>query len=86
MRQAKPGRADPVQVDELVATLLEQKGLPPVARHRSLRDAGLKSMDVFNLMLSIEEDFEIVIPQDKMTPENFNSIASICALVETLTA
>ncbi|MHB8283776.1 MAG: phosphopantetheine-binding protein [Caulobacteraceae bacterium] len=73
------------RVADLVDSLLRQRGLAPVAASQPLRDAGLKSMDVFNLMLAIEGAFDIMIPDSDMTPDNFRSIASIQALVAKLT-
>jgi acyl carrier protein len=35
-----------------------------------------------NLMLAVELEFDIAIPQSDITPENFQSCASIEALVE----
>jgi acyl carrier protein len=34
-----------------------------------------------NLMLAVEIEFDIAIPQSDITPENFHSLASIEALV-----
>ena len=48
---------------------------------QNLRDAGLTSLDMVNLMLSIEAEFDIEIAQEQMTPENFDTIAAIEALV-----
>ena len=73
-----------VRVTALVESLLTQRGLAPVAAAQELRAAGLKSMDVFNLMLAVEGVFDITIPDDEMTPDNFRSIASIQALVAKL--
>ena len=53
---------------------------------RSLQEAGLTSLDLVNLMLAIEAEFDLEIPQRDMTPENFRSIEAIERLVETLTA
>ena len=47
----------------------------------NLRNAGLTSLDMVNLMLAIEGEFDIEIPQSAMTPENFDTIAAIEALV-----
>ncbi len=51
-----------------------------------LRDAGLNSTDLVNLMLAIESEFDIFIPDDQMKPENFSTIRAIDALVASLTA
>ena len=47
----------------------------------NLRDAGLTSLDMVNLMLAIEAEFDIEIPQSAMTPDNFDTVAAIDALV-----
>ncbi|MFO1247464.1 MAG: phosphopantetheine-binding protein [Alphaproteobacteria bacterium] len=47
----------------------------------NLRDAGLTSLDMVNLMLAIEAEFDIEIPQSAMTPENFDTIAAMESLV-----
>jgi acyl carrier protein len=49
-----------------------------------LQDAGLKSLDMVTLMLAVEAEFELEIPQHQMTPENFHSVAAIVRLVSTL--
>jgi acyl carrier protein len=47
----------------------------------NLRDAGLTSLDMVNLMLAIEAEFDIEIPQSAMTPDNFDTVAAMDALV-----
>ena len=47
----------------------------------NLRDAGLTSLDMVNLMLAIEAESDIEIPQSAMTPDNFDTVAAIDALV-----
>ena len=47
----------------------------------NLRDAGLTSLDMVNLMLAVEAEFDIEIPQSAMTPENFDTISAIESLV-----
>jgi acyl carrier protein len=39
---------------------------------------------MINLMLAIEVEFDLSIPQTDITPENFDSIASVEALVVKL--
>jgi acyl carrier protein len=46
-----------------------------------LVDIGLTSMDMVNLMLSVEAEFDFTIPQDLITPENFQSVATLERLV-----
>lgn len=56
----------------------------PVGADEDLTAAGLSSLDIVNLMLSIEVEFDVKIPDQDMTPSNFRSIARIDALVGTL--
>jgi acyl carrier protein len=51
----------------------------PISR---LTDIGLTSMDMVNLMLAVEAEFDMTIPQADITPENFQSPHSIERLVE----
>jgi acyl carrier protein len=50
----------------------------------NLRDAGLTSLDMVNMILAIENEFDIEIPQSAMTPENFDTIAAIEALISAV--
>jgi len=56
----------------------------PAGISQDLRQAGLTSLDMVNLMLAVESEFDIEIPQADMTPENFRSIEKIEALVAVL--
>ena len=46
-----------------------------------LADIGMTSMDMVNLMLAVEAEFDMTIPQAEITPENFQSPESIERLV-----
>jgi acyl carrier protein len=54
------------------------------ARDANLQDAGLTSIATVKLMLAIEAAYDIAIPDDELTPENFRTIAAIEALVARL--
>ncbi len=64
--------------------LLKRSADPEVGRDDSLTERGLSSLDTVNLMLAVEAEFDIRIPDRDMTPSNFRSIASIEALVGAL--
>ncbi len=49
-----------------------------------LRSAGLSSLDMVNLVLAVESEFDVSIPDADITPARFRSIATIAALVKTL--
>jgi acyl carrier protein len=53
---------------------------------QSLQEAGLKSLDMVTLMLAVEAEFDLEIPQQAMTPENFQSVDAIGRLVASLAA
>jgi acyl carrier protein len=52
-----------------------------VLPEQDLRELGLDSLGTVNLMLAIEGEFDIFIPQDQMKPQNFRTIAAIAAMV-----
>jgi acyl carrier protein len=54
----------------------------PFPFDKQLSDLGISSLKMVNLMLAVELEFDIAIPQADITPENFHSCASIEALVE----
>jgi acyl carrier protein len=53
----------------------------PFPADEQLSDLGISSLKMVNLMLAVEVEFDIAIPQADITPENFHSLASIEALV-----
>ena len=46
-----------------------------------LADIGMTSMDMVNLMLAVEAEFDMTIPQAEITPENFQSPQTIEQMV-----
>jgi acyl carrier protein len=49
-----------------------------------LRSCGLSSLGLVNLMLSVEDEFDLKVPEHDITPANFRSITRIVELVDTL--
>jgi acyl carrier protein len=49
-----------------------------------LSDLGVTSLKMVNLMLAVELEFDIAIPQSDITPENFRSLGAIQSLVERI--
>lgn len=70
------------RIIKLVKGILEQNTLQadvtPAVR---LVDIGLTSMDMVNLMLGVEAEFDFTIPQGEITPENFQSVETLRRLV-----
>lgn len=56
----------------------------PFPADRQLSDLGVSSLKMLNLMLAVEVEFDITIPQAEITPENFHSVASMQLLAERL--
>jgi acyl carrier protein len=49
-----------------------------------LSELGMSSLKMVNLMLAVEGEFDLTIPQGDITPDNFRSVASIEALLQRL--
>jgi acyl carrier protein len=57
----------------------------PVSVEDQLNDVGMSSIDMVNLMLAVESEFDIMIPGSEITPANFRSVSTIEALVLRIT-
>ena len=66
----------------LVRAILKQNAIAAeVLPESKLVDVGLTSMDMVNLMLSVEAEFDFTIPQAEITPENFQSVETLERMV-----
>jgi acyl carrier protein len=66
----------------MVQGILEQNSITAeVTPDVRLVDIGLTSVDMVNLMLGVEAQFDFTIPQDEITPENFQSVATLERMV-----
>ena len=66
----------------LVKAILKQNAIASDVTPESLLvDIGLTSMDMVNLMLSVEAEFDFTIPQAQITPENFQSVQTLQAMI-----
>jgi acyl carrier protein len=73
------------RVTAVVRRLLADRAITRTfTAHEDLRDVGLTSLDMVNLVLAVEADLGVAIPEVEITPANFRSVASIEALVEGL--
>src|SRR5262249_42844204 len=83
----KPLPSTTERVADIVRALLAKRSIArPMSLEDDLREIGISSLDMVNLMLSVESEFDLTIPDAEMTPVNFRSIASIEALVTALAA
>ena len=55
-----------------------------VSPDEDLRVAGLSSLDMVSLVLSIEDEFNFMVPESSIMPANFRSISAISRLVDSL--
>jgi acyl carrier protein len=73
------------RVAQLVRQLMAKRSIDrSVGYDDVLGECGLSSLDMVNLMLAVETEFDIKIPDRDMTPSNFRSIAQIEKLVSAL--
>ncbi len=73
------------RVAQLVRQLMAKRSIDrQVGYDDVLSECGLSSLDMVNLMLAVETEFDIKIPDRDMTPANFRSIARIDQLVGAL--
>jgi len=70
------------RINTIVGQFIPQQKV--VERDQDLQELGLTSMQMVNLMLSIEAEFDMTIPSAKLVPANFRTIGNIEALVREL--
>jgi acyl carrier protein len=85
--EADLGPSAAIRVLRLVQQLMADRAIvgkldPEV----ELRDVGLDSMDIVRLVLAVESEFACTIPDNRITPANFRTVSSVCALVSELSA
>ena len=74
-------------ITDVVHRMLKQRSIDRQALpEENLRDVGLSSLDMVELVLSVESELDLTIPEAAITPRNFRSIAAIDALVTALQA
>jgi acyl carrier protein len=66
------------RVLSVVRSVLEQNPITVDVQPESrLVDIGLNSMDMVALMLKVEAEFDLTLPQPEITPENFQSVRTL---------
>jgi acyl carrier protein len=56
----------------------------PIRSDHKLAEIGVTSLDLARLVLLVEDEFDLVIPERDITPANFRSISTISQLVSKL--
>jgi acyl carrier protein len=81
----RPNHDASERIAQLVRALLAKRSIDyQVGADEDLTACGLSSLDIVNLMLGVETEFDIKVLDRDMTPSNFRSIARIDALVRGL--
>ena len=79
---------DPREYDRvaaLVAVVARSHGFPASFRFEdSLLDGGMTSMAMVDLMLAVEQEFDVLIPNHELSPSNFFSIAALANMITRL--
>jgi acyl carrier protein len=70
----------------LVGQILAQGDGQSVPTDARLSELGMSSIKMVNLMLAVEGEFNLNIPQHEITPDNFRSVSSIESLLGRLLA
>ncbi|HEY6516049.1 MAG TPA: phosphopantetheine-binding protein [Steroidobacteraceae bacterium] len=75
--------------ERLLALVRKILGAPaanrPLAVDARLSELGISSIKMVTLMLAIEAEFDVTIPQSEINPDSFATLASLEALVERIT-
>jgi acyl carrier protein len=75
------------RIFEIVRRLLRERAIERTFTvDDNLRDIGLTSLDMTNLVLSVEGELSVRIPDNAITPANFTSVRAIAGLVARLNA
>jgi acyl carrier protein len=81
----RPAAQPESKIADVVHQLLRDRSIDrEFAFQDNLRDVGLTSLDMTSLVLAVEAEFSIRIPDRAITPANFMSVATIGRLVATL--
>jgi acyl carrier protein len=84
MDDARPVQTPRDMITGIVSRALRSKGVGEISADDNLRDAGLSSLELVNVMLAVEDTFDLTFPPEKLIPENFQSVSAIEALVASL--
>jgi len=72
-------------VRALVAAILAAKSeVRPFSDDDTLAEIGIASVDMVTLLLTLESEFDLEVPQQDITADMFRSISTIDALVQRL--
>ena len=64
--------------------LVERSLNPEIRQDDDLRNKGLTSLDMISLVLAVEAEFGVLVPEERIQPENFRSVSAISVLLREL--
>lgn len=80
--------ADRTTRERVIALVRQVLGPPAAARplpiDARLSELGVSSIKMVNLMLALEVEFDLIIAQGEISPENFATIESVESLMSRL--
>lgn len=69
----------------LVQGILAQKGIDRTPEADTvLSEVGVTSLDLVNLMLAIEAEFDIAIPASHLSPQSFRTLNTITEMIRAV--
>lgn len=77
----------PETIESNIITFLVNNIVAPntiITNTTILRDIGIDSFSIVEIILFIERKYGVVIPDDKLVPENFRTIQALSVIVKTL--
>lgn len=73
------------RIGAVVGEILARHGVGgPIAAEAELGRFGMTSIDMVEVMLGVEAEFDLAIPPAEITLDNFRSIAAMVGLVSRL--
>ena len=73
------------RIGGLVEEILSRRGVSgPIAPDAELARFGMTSIDMVEVMLGVEAEFDVTIPPAEITLDNFRSVAAMTRLVSRL--
>jgi acyl carrier protein len=81
----EPSDGSETRIAAVVQALLKEHSIERTfCSQDDLREVGLTSLDMASLILSVEAEFDLMIPERDITPANFQTVAAITSLVTRL--
>ena len=74
------------RIIEMVREIVESASSSQLGPDDDLRMAGLTSLGMVKLMMAVEVAFNVSVPDEDLSPDNFRSVRAIEGLVARLAA